>query len=268
MILNKNSEIVHGNKNVYTDMVISAHQDDIEIMCPQGIIKGYQSKEFGLVAVVATNGSGSPRAGKFGTMTDAEMMKVRRLEQIRAAEIGEYAELVMLNFSSGEIRDSANPAATDDIEQLIRHYKPRTLYIHNLADKHPTHVGVAKRCIEAIRRLPAELRPKALYGCEVWRALDWLPDAEKVVFNVSGHDKLLKDVLDVYESQIAGGKRYDLATLGRRRANATYSASHGVDVCAEAAYAMDLTPLIACDNLDAGAYIRSAVDRFKKELLI
>lgn len=268
MELNKNSEIVHGNKRVYTDMVIAAHQDDIEIMCPQGIIKGYQSKDFGLVAVVATNGSGSPRTGKFASMTDEEMMRVRRLEQMEAAKIGDYAELVMLNFTSGQIKDAQNPAATCDIEELLKFYKSQTVYIHNLADKHPTHVGVARRCIEAIRKLPLDMRPQKLYGCEVWRALDWLPDSEKVVFDVSGYDELLKAVLDVYESQIAGGKRYDLATLGRRRANATYSESHGVDNCSQAAYAMDLTPLIENDNLDPGAYIRAAVDRFKAELLI
>jgi LmbE family N-acetylglucosaminyl deacetylase len=268
MKLNQNSEIVHGQKAIYTDMVISAHQDDIEIMCPQGIIKGYQSKEFGLVAVVATNGSGSPRAGRFASMTDADMMKVRRMEQIEAARIGDYADLVMLNFTSGEIKDAAKPAPTDDMEEIFRFYKPETVYIHNLADKHPTHVGVAKRCIAAIRRLPSELRPEKLYGCEVWRSLDWLPDSEKVVFDVSGHDKLLKDVLDVFESQIAGGKRYDLATLGRRRANATYSESHGVDTCTQAAYAMDLTPLIKDDHMDPGAFVRAAVDRFRAELLV
>jgi len=34
-------------------------------------------------------------------------------------------------------------------------------------------------------------------------------------------------LLGVFESQIAGGKRYDLALMGRRRANATYFESHG-----------------------------------------
>ena len=33
-------------------------------------------------------------------------------------------------------------------------------------------------------------------------------------------------LIGVFDSQIAGGKRHDLAVLGRRRANATYNASH------------------------------------------
>lgn len=268
MKLNHKSEIVHGNKQVYTDLVISAHQDDIEIMCPQGIIKGYQNKDFGLVAVVTTNGSGSPRSGRFASMTDEEMMKVRRLEQMEAARIGDYSELIMLNFTSSEIKDKSNPQPTSDIAEIIKTYRPRTMYIHNLADKHPTHVATAVRCIEAARALPKGERPEKLYGCEVWRGLDWLNDDEKVVFDVSGYDKLLENVLAVYESQIAGGKRYDLATLGRRRANATYSESHGVDSCTQAAYAMDLTPLIEDDRLDIREFVLAAVDRFKNSILV
>lgn len=268
MKLNSKCETVHGKRQHYTDMVISAHQDDIEIMCPQGIVKGYQSDTFGLVAVVATNGSGSPRAGKFASMTDAEMMKVRRLEQISAAKIGDYTELVLLNFTSGEIKNKQDTTPSDDLEELFLLYRPSTVYIHNLADKHPTHVATAMRCIEAIRRLPKKDRPTALYGCEVWRSLDWLPDEEKIVFDLSGYDKLLEDVLAVFESQIAGGKRYDLATKGRRLANATYSESHGVDTCTAASYAMDLTPLICDDRLSPKVFIESAIERFKKTILI
>ena len=56
--------------------------------------------------------------------------------------------------------------------------------------------------------------------------------------------------LEVFDSQICGGKRYDLATEGRRVANATYAASHGVDTATAFSYAMDLTPLIKDKNLD------------------
>ena len=83
--------------------------------------------------------------------------------------------------------------------------------------------------IAAIRRCPPAERPEKLYGCEVWRDLDWLTDEDKVVFDVSAHENLQAALLGVFDSQICGGKRYDLATLGRRRAHATYFASHGTD---------------------------------------
>ena len=62
--------------------------------------------------------------------------------------------------------------------------------------------------------------------------------------NVSDHENLQFALLGVFDSQIAGGKRYDLASMGRRRANATYFESHGVDATTGLSYAMDMTPLM------------------------
>ena len=268
MKLNKNAEVVNGSKQIYTELVVVAHQDDIEIGVPQAIIKGYQSDKYGMVGVVCADGSGSPRSGKFANMTNEDMMKVRRLEQIKAAEIGDYSALVMLNYTSGQLKDRNNEDPKNDIKEIILNYKPETMYIHNLADKHPTHVGVAVNCIKALRELPKEARPKKLYGCEVWRNLDWLSDDEKVFFDLTGYEQLMRDVLDVYESQIAGGKEYCTTAIGRRAGNATFSASHGVDVAEHVAYGMDLTILIEDDTIDPKQYIVGKIMDFANDLLI
>ena len=47
--------------------------------------------------------------------------------------------------------------------------------------------------------------------------------------DVSGRDNLAAAMNGVFDSQIAGGKRYDLATIGRRAANATFFESHATD---------------------------------------
>ncbi|MFP4541109.1 MAG: hypothetical protein ACLFR7_05730, partial [Opitutales bacterium] len=77
--------------------------------------------------------------------------------------------------------------------------------------------------------LPPEERPERVLGCEVWRGLDWMPDDEKVPLDVSGNLELAQQLNGVFDSQIVGGKRYDLATIGRRRANATFLESHHAD---------------------------------------
>ena len=112
---------------------------------------------------------------------------------------------------------------------MLKATQPTYLYTHNLADKHDTHVAVALRAIQAVRSLPTSRRPQRVFGCEVWRDLDWLLDEDKVPFDLTEHQSLQVALLGVFDSQIAGGKRYDLATMGRRRANATYFQSHGVD---------------------------------------
>lgn len=107
--------------------------------------------------------------------------------------------------------------------------QPRVIYTHNPADKHDTHIGVMVAVVEAVRALPPARRPQQLLGCEVWRGLDWMVDQDKQLLPVGGQDHLFQSLVGLFDSQIAGGKRYDLATLGRARANATYHQSHQVD---------------------------------------
>lgn len=248
-----------------THLAIGAHQDDLEIMAYDGILKCFQRDDKWFSGVVVTNGSGSPRDDVYKDYTDEEMQAVRRKEQKKAAVVGEYAAQVLLDYPSSTVKDGANRAPVKDIETLLKATRPQVVYTHNLADKHDTHVAVALRVIEAIRNLPPDNRPKHLYGCEVWRDLDWMADADKVVFDVSAHESLQSVLLGVFDSQICGGKRYDLATMGRRRANATYYASHETDVATGMSFAMDLTPLILDPTRDIRDYVQGFIDRFAQE---
>ena len=249
-----------------THMAIAAHQDDIEIMAYDGILKCFGKDDQWFFGVVATNGSGSAREGSYKNYTDEEMMKVRRIEQKKAAYIGEFGALALLDYSSGEMKDSKNKDIVKEFADLIKQAKPQVLYTHNLADKHDTHIGVTTKVIKAIRSLDPKDRPEALYGCEVWRDLDWMVDSEKVEFNVSDHPNIAAALVEVFDSQIAGGKRYDLATSGRRLSHATYATSHKVDKASAIIYAMDLTPLIKDDTLDVLTYTTSYIDRFKQDV--
>ena len=249
-----------------THLAVSAHQDDIEIMAYHGILECFGRPGKWFAGVTVTNGSGSPRDGLYGRFTDEEMQVVRRKEQKKAAIIGEYSAHVFLDYSSGAVKDPGNVAVVDDLKRIIAAVKPQVIYTHNLADKHDTHVATALRVIRALRELAADSRPQHLYGCEVWRSLDWLNDNEKVVFNVEAHENLGMSLVGVFDSQVCGGKRYDLATMGRRRANATYLASHGVDESTALIFATDLTPLIRDGQLDAGEYIQGFINRFAQEV--
>ena len=249
-----------------THMAIGAHQDDIEVMAFDGILKCFQRDDKGFCGVVVTNGGGSPRDDLYKDYTDEAMQVVRRKEQKKAAVIGEYVAQVLLDYPSAAVKDSSNKALVEDISLLLHAAKPKVVYTHNLADKHDTHVAVTLRVIEAIRSQPAAERPQRLYGCEVWRDLDWMMDADKVVFDCSAHENLQTALLGVFDSQICGGKRYDLATMGRRRANATYYASHSTDTATGMSFAMDLTALIDDPSRTAAAYVQEFIDRFARDV--
>lgn len=249
-----------------THIAIGAHQDDIEIMAVDGILACFQREDRWFSGVVVTNGAGSPREDLYKDYTDEEMRTVRAKEQLKAAYVGEYAAQVLMDYSSAEIKDSSNKKPVEDLSLILKAARPEIVYTHNLADKHPTHVATALRSIEAVRSLPENLRPDRLYGCEVWRDLGWMLDEDKIVFDCSGHDNLQASLVGVFDSQVTGGKRYDLATMGRRRANATYFASHDVDITTGMAFGMDLTPLINDPELEVANYVQSYIDRFADDV--
>ncbi len=250
-----------------THMAIGAHQDDLEIMAYHGIEACFQKKDKHFMGVIVTNGSGSARENIYKDYTNEDMIKVRRKEQIKAAVMGEYGALALLNYPSSDVKSKENKLIVKELAELIELAQPEVLYTHNIADKHDTHVGVVLKTIKAIRLLPKDKRPKKVYGCEVWRNLDWVNDDEKVLLDVSKHPNLAASLVEIFDSQIIGGKRYDAATLGRRLGNATFNASHEVDETNALTYAIDLTPFCLDDDLDVSDFIASYIDRFKKDVL-
>jgi LmbE family N-acetylglucosaminyl deacetylase len=194
------------------------------------------------------------------------MQRIRLEEQRTAARVGGYSCQLQLGYTSSDVKSARRQDVIADLETIFRIAKPKVVYLHNLADKHPTHVASSLAALAALRRLPAESRPEKVLGCEVWRNLDWLPDDEKQCLPVSNYPNIAAAVLGVHDSQISGGKRYDLATAGRRLANATYFASHATDAETALTFAMDLTPLVKDPSMDVAGYVTGFVDKMKAEI--
>ena len=209
-----------------THLGVAAHPDDLEIMAYHGILKCFLSDTDDFFGVIATDGAGSPRAGFYKRYSDEEMKAVRKKEQKKAALVGEYAGVAFLNYTSAEVKDPKNLGPRDDLENLLVLARPRVVYTHNPADKHDTHVATALRTIQALRGIPAELRPEKVYGCE----------------------------------------GYDMATIGRRRAHATYYATHDVDVATSMIFAMDLTALVTDPSLDIKEFVCRYINRFAADV--
>lgn len=249
-----------------THLAIAAHHDDLEIMAAAPILDCFQQENKWYSGVVVTDGRGSPRNGLYEKYNDEEMRLVRFKEQRKAAIVGEFGSLFMLDFSSKETKSSStNPV--DDMLAILEATKPQFVYTHNLADKHDTHIATTLKVISAIRRMPKSERPEKLFGCEVWRNLDWMVDSDKVPFDLSQQENLQSALLGVFDSQITGGKRYDLASMARRRANATYFESHGVDVLTGISFGLDMTSLIQNDVLEPAAFIQTYINHFMQDVM-
>src|SRR5689334_9071096 len=143
-----------------THLCVVAHQDDIEIMAYAGVAACYERTDRHFTGVVVTDGAGSPRAGKFARLTDADMRRVRREEQRQAATLGKYGLQLQLAYPSAEVKKPGNADVLADLGTIFSGCRPEVVYLHQPADKHDTHVAVFLRCLEALRALPKEKRPR------------------------------------------------------------------------------------------------------------
>ncbi len=249
-----------------THLGIGAHQDDLEFMAFHGIAECFYSADRWFGGIICTDGAGSSRGGPYANISDEELCEIRIREQQQAADIGRYSFVAQLKYPSSSITRPLDTPLVDDLRDLLAKTRPDVVYTHNPADKHVTHVRVLVAVMEAIRQLPASERPKRVYGCEMWRGLDWLDDSEKIVMDVSNPAHLASALNGVFDSQIAGGKRYDLAVAGRRKANATLLEANQGDGISDAAFAIDLTPLIGADPADLLPFTLRCVDRLRKNI--
>lgn len=250
-----------------THLCVAAHQDDIEILAYDGICDCLESpatRAFG--GVVVTNGAGSPRGGPYAAFSDEQMQAKRREEQREAARLGGYSIQIQLAHPSADVKRPGHAGVAADLAAIVGACSPEVVYLHQPADKHDTHVAVFLRCIEALRALPADKRPRRVIGAEVWRDLDWLVDVDKVALDSGRRPELAGELLKAFDSQVAGGKRYDLAALGRRLAHATFHTSHATDRCAGITWGMDLTPLVSDPTRDVADFTLAHIERLRADV--
>ena len=257
--------------NRTSHLAIGAHSDDLEIMAYHGIVNCYgfgeQANKNWFTGITATDGRGSSRAGLYSQCSDEQMAEIRKEEQKQAAVVGRYSAVLQLGYSSDEIMDKEGSLRLkEDLLSILKQTKPRTVYTHNPADKHDTHIAVLYAAICAMRELPIDDRPEKILGCEVWRDLDWMPDEDKVTLDVSERENLANSLVGVFDSQITGGKRYDRAAVGRRYANATFFYAEGKDKAEQLTFAMDLTPVVHDQTIDFVAYVMEYINKFRDDV--
>jgi hypothetical protein len=168
----------------------------------------------------------------------------------------------MTSFSSW-IKDKN---VIDDISKMIELLKPETIYMHNPFDKHPTHVACCLCALKAINNLKSKDYLKDVFGCEVWRSLDWVIDQDKINLDTSLHQKELTPILSVFESQIEGGKRYDTALMGRFVANATFNDSHAVDRYTNCSYIINMND-VALKQVPVTEFVQTYLTNFANEVI-
>jgi len=269
-----------------THLCIAAHADDVEWIGYHGIAHCFDREDAWFCGVVVSDGAGSPRSGPYAHVDDRRMVELRRDEQRRAALVGAYGAMVQLAHSSADVKQRANAAATSDLVALLEATRPDVVYLHAPTDRHETHVAVVARAIDALRRVDARARgtstvagtstaggtgtasasgthrPTRVLGVEGWGDLDWLALADRVELDVGARPHLAAALVGVFDSQIAGGKRYDLAMEARRVAHATFASPRAVDGARGLALAVDLTAAARADGPRLSDVVDGLLARF------
>ena len=150
-----------------THLGIGAHQDDLEFMAFHGILACFARDDRWFGGVTCTNGAGSSRTGPYVDFTDERMMEIRHEEQNAAAVIGGYVAMFQLGYPSSAVKSPSDPSLKNDLLEILSATRPDVVYTHNPADKHDTHIGVLAHSIAALRKLPADRRPKR----RCWRTM-------------------------------------------------------------------------------------------------
>ena len=249
-------------------LVIGAHPDDIEFMAFSAIEEFRRNSGRKVAGIVCTDGRGSLLTGGSDANSRVELAKVRFREQVEAAELAGYAALAQLGHSSVALLGcDGRKDLVEELVGLIERLKPKVIYIHSLFDKHPTHLAVGAAGFAAVRMLAGKgIRPQRIYGCEVWRGLDWLNDEDKVILDAGEDVEFAQTLYRVFRSQILPGKRYDRAVVGRKFANATFHDPGARDATAMAELAVDLTGLLDVPARDVKGHLMGYVERFRNRI--
>lgn len=249
-----------------THLGIGAHADDLEILAFPGIATCFQHPQNRFSGVVVTDGAGAPRTGEFAATTDTQLIALRQKEQRAAADLGQYASVFQLAHPSSALRQTDRSPVVAELTQILEIARPQVLYLHNPADRHPTHLAVLLACLEALQKLPASALPQEIYGCEVWGDLDWVPSSHLVRLPCAAPETLGPSLLRSFRSQVDGGKRYDRAAIGRRHAQATFGHPNQPDSAEEIVLALDLRPLLQNKN-SLHDFLAPTLDLFCRQTL-
>jgi LmbE family N-acetylglucosaminyl deacetylase len=228
-------------------------------MAIDGIQRGYRASKYTFACVVTTDGADSERSGRYARATDRKMTSVVVAEQKRAANIGRYHAVYFMNYSTEEVRDQENEDIVNEYVEIIKELKPRIIYTHSLLDRHPSHVAVAVKVINALRSMKKGDQPKVLYGCESERDLDWVNPEKVVTFNISKNLRLQRQLISAHKSSNMS-RDFVNAAIGRRLVNAVFNRDEKKKSAKLTAKAINMTTLLRRKDFPIKRYAMSFVD--------
>jgi len=134
-----------------TVLVFAAHPDD-EVLGCGGTLAKYAQKGRKIVIVISSHGAGSDPLKDPKIITERRLKESRRALSVLGVDEVLFLGLSDLNF----VKQLSKIDTIKRIADILRQYKPDTIFTHTLDDPHPAHRAVTK----LVKRLSEKMKPK------------------------------------------------------------------------------------------------------------
>lgn len=191
-------------------MCLAANITDVEILGSGGIIDSLYNPNKSFVGVVAYAPTEIPNAGLYSLYNPQDMIRIRQEEQQKAANIGSYNSVFLLNHNNEE--EEVVESIINDFVGLIKAYKPEIIYTFSPFDLDPAKIEIMKCVIIALSRIVDDYRPKAVYGVYTEGSLSFVPLTQLVDLGIETKIGFAYSLLNVYDSASEALEALDPAT--------------------------------------------------------
>ncbi len=153
-------------KNKETILVFASHGDDEVIGCG-GTISKYSKEGKEVITIVFSSGEKSSPWLKGEYLVETRRDEVKRI----GAFIGSK-QTVFFGLKDTKLKEEVeNPKVKRAIINIIKHFKPTSIFTHSKYDPHPDHKAVNKIVFETLNYLDKDKKIN-VYVFEVWNVLN------------------------------------------------------------------------------------------------
>lgn len=173
------------------EVIASSHISDV-------ICDGHRS----FVGVITRTPHDVEAVGAYSGFDADEMVTVRLHEAQKAANIGSYQALYLLNY--GELAEPS-PELVADYRDLLVTYRSDIVFTYSPLDRNREHLVSLKALLQAVNSLEAEQRPAHIYAVNTGGDLGQLLAEELVDLDYDARLPLIESMLSVYVSLAEAG---------------------------------------------------------------
>lgn len=177
-------------------LCIAEQITDIERLGADGIIDSLYNPNKSFVGVITMAPSNIKNGGLYSLYNPEDMISIRLTEQQKAANIGSYNSTYILNHKNSD----EDEEIIDDYVNLIKAYKPETIYTYSPFEENESKVRILKLVITAISSIVDDYHPNLVLGVSLDNNITFVSNDKLVKLGINKKIDFVNSMLSVYDS--------------------------------------------------------------------